>query len=149
MQLPTLLLTLLATTTLAAPQKRACSITYPIGTTSISLSKPAPSVPSSTQTIAFTTPANAGGPCSLIATFPAGYPIASAGDARVNVIDVNGPAPGAIVGTVTFAAGETRTINSFACRRDMRYRLELATEGTGSVQFNQAPGAGVAITYSC
>ncbi|KAK3685405.1 hypothetical protein B0T22DRAFT_442582 [Podospora appendiculata] len=130
--------------------KRACTVTFPTNTATIHLAKnPAVNIP---QDLAFTVPNGAGGPCSLVATFPAGYPIASSGQTQVNVFDVDGPAAGAIVGTVTFAssaAGPTFvTINSFACRPSMRYRLELA--GTqGAVDFAEGAGAGVAVTYNC
>lgn len=155
MQLTTLLLTTLSSLTLAAPSttdKRACTPHFPAGVTSISLSK-APGAPSTTQTLSWDIPAGAGGPCTLIATFPAGYPISSTGNAQVNVIDVNGPTPGSIVGTVTFASDpsgpSTRYINSFACRANMQYQLVLATEGSGSVSFGEGNGAGVAMTYGC
>jgi len=133
-----------------AHDKRACTRVFPIGTTSIHLAKSGGS--NTAQNIGFSIPANAGGPCSLVATFPAGYPIASTGNPQVNVIDLNGPAAGSIVGTVTFAsdpgAPTLRTINSFACRPDMQYRLTLA--GTaGTVDFAVGNGAGVAMTYSC
>jgi hypothetical protein len=148
MHLPTLLLTLLPTTLAATiPSRRACTtLTSPVP---ISLSKPSSSSPSTSQILTFSPPASAAGPCSLLATFPAGYPIASSGATQVNVVAVDGPAAGALVGTVTFVAGERRTINSFACRPEMKFRLELAGPGAGSVQFAQVNGAGVVLTYGC
>lgn len=65
------------------------------------------------------------------------------------MVAVDGPAAGSLVGTVTFAAGERRTINSFACRGEMTFRLEMAGPGAGSVQFAQGGGAGVVLTYGC
>ncbi|KAK0627151.1 hypothetical protein B0T14DRAFT_407375, partial [Immersiella caudata] len=98
-------------------------------------------------------PPGSSGPCTLIATFPANFPISSSGNAQVNVIDVNGPVAGAIVGTVTFSSetwGPKKTfINSFGCRPNMQFELELATEGAGSVSFANGNGAGVAITAGC
>lgn len=147
----TALLTLLPLA-LAAPSKRACTPVFPAGVSQISLSK-AIGAPSTTQTLTWEIPPNAGGPCTLIATFPAGYPISSSGNAQVNVIDVNGPSPGSIVGTVTFASDPsgptTRYINSFGCRANMQYRLVLATEGAGSVSFGEGNGAGIGMTYGC
>ncbi|KAK5654870.1 hypothetical protein OQA88_6906 [Cercophora sp. LCS_1] len=155
MQLTALLLTTLSALTLAAPSttdKRACTPRFPAGVSNIALSKTV-GAPSTTQNLSWDVPAGAGGPCTLIATFPAGYPIASSGNAQVNVIDVNGPAPGSIVGTVTFAsdpsAPKTTYINSFACRANMQYKLVLATEGAGSVSFAEGNGAGIALTYGC
>ncbi|KAK0635763.1 hypothetical protein B0T17DRAFT_56785 [Bombardia bombarda] len=154
MQLSTILLALTTSLlTTAAPTsntKRACTTTFPTALTSIHLAKnPAINI---AQDLSFTVPAGAVGPCSLVATFPAGYAIASSGQTQVNVIDVNGPAPGSIVGTVTFASSATAptftTINSFACRASMQYRLALA--GTqGAVDFAEGNGAGVALTYNC
>lgn len=148
MHLPTLLLLLPTTITLAATlPRRAC--TTLLSPLPISLSKPTASSPSTSQTLVFSPPASAPGPCTLLATFPAGYPISSSGAAQVNVVAVDGPAAGSLVGTVTFAAGERQTINSFACRGEMTFRLEMAGPGSGSVQFAQGEEAGVVLTYGC
>lgn len=150
MHLPTLLLLLLPTTlTFAATLPRRACTTLLSPLPSISLSKPSASSPSTSQTLTFSPPASAPGPCTLLASFPAGYPIASTGATQVNVVAVDGPAAGSLVGTVTFAAGERRTINSFACRGEMKFRLEMAGPGAGSVQFAQGGGAGVVLTYGC
>ncbi|KAK1835445.1 hypothetical protein QBC39DRAFT_418121 [Podospora conica] len=149
MLLNTIFLALLPTTIAAAvpAARRACTtLTSPVP---IALSKASSSSPSTSQVLTFTPPASAAGPCSLLATFPAGYPIASTGAAKVNVFAVGGPSAGSLVGTVTFAAGERRTINSFACRPEMKFRLELAGPGAGSVQVVQAGVAGVVLTYGC
>jgi hypothetical protein len=128
----------------------SCTTKFPTGTSRIHLVKNRNV--DIQQTLSFTIPANARGPCSLIATFPAGYHISSTGNAQVNVYDVNGPAAGSLVGTITFASDpynpKVNTINSFACRPNMKYRLALA--GTqGSVDFANGNGAGVAMTYNC
>ncbi|KAK4451895.1 hypothetical protein QBC34DRAFT_45997 [Podospora aff. communis PSN243] len=153
MQLTTLLLTALPALALAAPStKRDCTPIFPAGVSQVSLSKAAGS-PSTTQTLSFNIPPTSSGPCTLIATFPANFPIASSGNPQVNVIDVNGPAAGAIVGTVTFSSetwGPKKTfINSFACRPNMQFKLMLATEDEGSVYFAEGNGAGVAVTAGC
>ncbi|KAK0652277.1 hypothetical protein B0T16DRAFT_454656 [Cercophora newfieldiana] len=152
MQFTTILLTSLPALALAAPSKRDCTPIFPAGVPEISLAKAIGS-PSTSQSLTWNIPANSPGPCTLIATFPANYPIASSGNAQVNVIDVNGPAPGSIIGTVTFSSetwGPKKTyINSFACRPNMQYKLVLATEGAGSVRFAEGNGAGVALTVGC
>ncbi|KAK3327369.1 hypothetical protein B0T19DRAFT_161376 [Cercophora scortea] len=156
MHFSTLVLGALTSTLVAAAPashtntKRACTVTFPTNTATIHLAKnPAINI---FQDLAFTVPTGAGGPCSLVATFPAGYPIAASGQTQVNVFDVDGPAAGALVGTVTFASSATSptfvTINSFACRPSMRYRLELAGQ-QGAVDFAEGGGAGVALTYNC
>ncbi|KAK0720801.1 hypothetical protein B0H67DRAFT_452798, partial [Lasiosphaeris hirsuta] len=101
----------------------------------------------------FTPPANAVGACSLIATFPANYPITNQGNAQVNIYDGGaGPAPGTLVGTITFSSEpwgpKLNTINSFACRPQMDFRLEMAGD-SGSTSFAEGNGAGIALTYDC
>ena len=89
------------------------------------------------------------GPCTLRAVFPPHWEVTDtsiqSGGAplAVNVYAVDGPAAGALVGTVRFAAadkgdgsaGRERVVvvNSFACRARMVYRFELV--GVGEVGF--------------
>jgi hypothetical protein len=99
-----------------------------------------------TQDISFTIPPDFPGPCQLEARFPADYPITTSGNGQTNVIAKDGPDPGAVVGTVTFASdegdGRRIYINSFACEGVMGYTLELAgTEGT--VDFEGSEDAGL------
>ncbi|KAK4680183.1 hypothetical protein QC764_210830 [Podospora pseudoanserina] len=110
----------------------------------------------------FNVPANARGPCSLIAAFPADYSIRDSSVEQggnpiaVNVTDVDGPTPDSLVGTVRFPSalpGPTTkeavkiTINSFACREKMTYHFEAAE--LGLVQFKNTADAGLFIEYSC
>ena len=139
-----------ATLAVAAPSKRSCTTSFPVGTTQVHLAKnPAINI---VTDLTFNIPAGAIGPCSLVTTFPAGYPISSSGQTQVNVIAKDGPSAGSIVGTTTFTSQPNSptfvTINSFACRPTMSYTLTLA--GTeGAVDFAEGNGAGVAMTYNC
>jgi hypothetical protein len=104
--------------------------------------------PTTKPAVSFNIPANSVGPCSLVAKFPAGYPITSSGATLVNVRATSGDAAGAIVGTLTFASspnGPTfTTINSFACKTVMSYQLELSnTEQAGEVSFQEIQDAGL------
>jgi hypothetical protein len=158
MQFTTLFLAALATVAYAAPtlvevpseilpvEKRACPYVNP-NPTSLHVTKANP------QTITFYPPANAWG-CAIEAVFPPGYPISSYGNAQVNVRAIGGPAPGALVGTITFASNPTEavktTINSFACRPEMAYIFEIAGEGNAGVSFTGVSGtAGLRMTHSC
>ncbi|TLD32783.1 hypothetical protein PspLS_01398 [Pyricularia sp. CBS 133598] len=154
MQFTTTIISLLATaaTVLAAPvevassatpiEARACK-TVAASPAGVWVSKNAP------QWIGFWVPANAVGACELKAVFPAGFPIAGTRP-QVNIIDVNGPAPGSIVGTVTFTPGTSTTVNSFACRPDMQYKLEVASwQAQGSVSYPAQPGTGLILSYGC
>jgi hypothetical protein len=144
----------LSALSLAAPvEKRTCTVQFPYGVTQVVIDKSA--VANTQQTLPFTNiPSNAGGPCSLVAKFPAGYAVHTTNNApvQVNVIDVDGPAPGAIVGSVNFVAPGAQdsfvTINSFACRPTMTYNLQIAG-ASGHVDFVEGNGAGVYMTYSC
>ncbi|KAI1778176.1 hypothetical protein F4818DRAFT_288464 [Hypoxylon cercidicola] len=98
--------------------------------------------PSRSDAVSFQIPAGAGGPCTLVAKFPAGYPIVSTGADLVNVTALDGPAPGALVGALRFRAGTTTVINSFACRDVMAYELAIA-QGDGEVKFSEVQGAGL------
>lgn len=71
-------------------------------------------------------------------------PSSVSGGAQINVVALDGPAQGALVGTTTFAAGVEATINSFACRRQACYSLQVATDGgqQGSVAFVEEEGVG-------
>lgn len=107
-----------------------------------------------TNSIAFNLPENAPGPCSLVARFPAGFPIYQSGASSVNVFATDGPAAGSLVGTITFQSDpryETvRTINSFACRPNMGFELKIASqERDGAVSFQQVAGAGLFMEYGC
>ncbi|KAI1850612.1 hypothetical protein JX265_004322 [Neoarthrinium moseri] len=105
--------------------------------------------PTNSPLVSFNVPPNSVGPCSLVAKFPAGYPITSSGSNLVNVIAVGGPAPGALVGSVRFASSPDQrtftTINSFACRPYMEFRLEISRDqaNPGSVAFQEVQGAGL------
>ncbi|KAH8893330.1 hypothetical protein GQ53DRAFT_763651 [Thozetella sp. PMI_491] len=106
-----------------------------------------------TETLTFTIPSNAVGPCSLVVQFPANYPIqVSGGSQQANVFAVDGPAPGSLVGTYNFAqsaSAQFATINSFACRPSMSYLVELAATQGGSVDFSETSTAGLFMTFNC
>ncbi|KAI0134634.1 hypothetical protein BJ170DRAFT_679516 [Xylariales sp. AK1849] len=98
--------------------------------------------------VTFQIPPSSVGPCTLVAKFPAGYPIQSSGYDLVNVRATNGDAAGAVVGTLRFvSAPSTATftvVNSFACRDVMGYQLEIASqEQEGWVAFSEIQGAGL------
>ncbi|KAI4862054.1 hypothetical protein F4820DRAFT_38220 [Hypoxylon rubiginosum] len=100
--------------------------------------------PSRSDAVSFQIPPNSAGPCQLVAKFPAGYPVFSVGDDLVNVTALDGPAPGALVGSLRFRAGTTTVINSFGCRDVMAYELALANpDGNGEVSFSEIQGAGL------
>ena len=68
----------------------------------------------------------------------------------VNVYAVDGPAAGALVGSVRFADKDRQqdeervvVVNSFACRERMVYRFELA--GVGEVGFVNGFDAGLGV----
>ncbi|KAI2606501.1 uncharacterized protein GGS25DRAFT_524166 [Hypoxylon fragiforme] len=98
--------------------------------------------PTRSDAVSFQIPPNSVGPCTLVARFPAGYPIVSTGSDLVNVTAVDGPAPGALVGALRFRAGTTTVVNSFACRDVMSYELSIA-QGEGEVSFAEIQGAGL------
>ncbi|KAI1462580.1 hypothetical protein F4805DRAFT_452407 [Annulohypoxylon moriforme] len=98
--------------------------------------------PSRSDFLSFQIPPNSVGPCTLIATFPADYPITSTGSDLVNVTAIDGPAPDSLVGALRFRAGTTTTINSFACRDVMTFELAIA-QGVGEVAFSEVQGAGL------
>ncbi|KAI1400063.1 hypothetical protein F4819DRAFT_509669 [Hypoxylon fuscum] len=98
--------------------------------------------PERSDAVSFQIPPNSVGPCTLVAKFPAGYPITSTGSDLVNVAAVDGPAPGALVGALRFRAGTTVVVNSFACRDVMSYELSIA-QGDGEVKFSEIQGAGL------
>ncbi|KAI1140538.1 hypothetical protein F5Y05DRAFT_321059 [Hypoxylon sp. FL0543] len=98
--------------------------------------------PSRPNTISFQIPPNSAGPCQLVAKFPDGYPITSTGSDLVNVVALDGPAQGALVGSLRFRPGTKTFVNSFACRDVMTYELEIA-QGTGEVKFSEVQGAGL------
>ncbi|KAI2469480.1 hypothetical protein F4781DRAFT_217406 [Annulohypoxylon bovei var. microspora] len=98
--------------------------------------------PSRSDFATFEIPPNSVGPCTLVATFPAGYPITSTGSDLVNVTAVDGPAAGSLVGALRFRAGGKTFVNSFACRDVMTYELAIAL-GDGEVAFSEVQGAGL------
>ncbi|KAI1211667.1 uncharacterized protein F4807DRAFT_397892 [Annulohypoxylon truncatum] len=98
--------------------------------------------PSRSDAVSFEIPAGSVGPCALVATFPAGYPITSTGSDLVNVTALDGPAAGSLVGALRFRAGTTTVINSFACADVMSYELAIA-QGEGEVAFSEVQGAGL------
>ncbi|KAL2132210.1 hypothetical protein VTI74DRAFT_4097 [Chaetomium olivicolor] len=72
------------------------------------------------------------GPCTLMLDLTSPDAKVSGGPATINVFALDGPAAGALVGTVRFKRGARGTVNSFACRdQEMCYRLELA-DGDGN-----------------
>ncbi|KAK4193124.1 hypothetical protein QBC35DRAFT_164998 [Podospora australis] len=176
MQFTTLLLTLAATlqATTALPTTASTCQRVRSPASMLNIANAQPRIPSyfSTQTITFTIPATARGACALIADFPANYTIvdynvqhgSTQGPIKINVIDVNGPAPNSIVGTVGFPSAmpgqKTKTaakltINSFACREKMTFRFE-STGGdrsiqyyTGEVGFEQTDKVGLFVEHSC
>ncbi|KAK3296885.1 uncharacterized protein B0H64DRAFT_440378 [Chaetomium fimeti] len=161
--LTTLLLTTLSTALPANPiiRQTTCPRLHPPSTPRLNLLNRPDLGITTTQTLTFTlpvpdnTPADInnntplpGGPCTLRAVFPPHWEVidtsAQAGGAplAVDVYAVDGPAAGALVGTVSFAVdaggddmGRERVVvvNSFACRERMAYRFELA--GVGEVGF--------------
>jgi hypothetical protein len=160
MQVTTLLLGALtaAASVSAGPiTARSCQVQYPNSLgfpINFNISKTINPPTERPNAIAFTLPPNAPGPCSLVARFPAGYPIQQAGASAINVFAQDGPAPGALVGTITFSSDpnvETvRTINSFACRTTMGFELEIASdEQDGFVAFSEVLGAGLMMEYGC
>ena len=115
-----------------------------------------------TETLTFTLPTPASslqGPCTLRAIFPQHWEVldsqlqASSANQplAVNVYAIDGPAPGALVGTSRFGGSweEDRTvwINSFACRDEMKFRFELA--GEGEVSFATGGEGGLEVTWGC
>ncbi|KAK4183713.1 hypothetical protein QBC35DRAFT_507478 [Podospora australis] len=88
------------------------------------------------------------GPCSLMLDLST---CSVQGSAKINVYALDGPDPGGLLGTAMFAAGSKATINSFACREQMCFRLEAAEEDAdGSVEFTEATGGvGLGMTYGC
>ncbi|GAB1315043.1 hypothetical protein MFIFM68171_05253 [Madurella fahalii] len=133
-----------------------CQRTFPTSTRSINLLNRPDLQLAATQTIRFALPREAlagSGPCALRARFPAHWEVydssVEAGGAplAVDIFDVDGPAAGALVGSVRFAAvevgGAAATINSFACRESMAYRLVLA--GVGEVGFVNGEDRGLGL----
>jgi hypothetical protein len=127
---------------------RSCSVQYPELRSNRNQSMPYSVDINSSKgvEIGFTIPDDAVGPCSLMLEMPSGADIS--GSAQVNVFALDGPAPGALVGTTTFASGSWATINSFACRPQMCYSLKIAS-GDSTLQFMEQEGMGVVMTYNC
>ncbi|KAK4207989.1 hypothetical protein QBC37DRAFT_432636 [Rhypophila decipiens] len=160
MQLPTILVTLLAGSAFAAPASkssspRQCSTIWPNETGNFVLSKSGPQLP--TQDISFNVPENSVGPCTLVLSFPKGKGTHVSGDVRASVYEHTGSLStdiGSLVGTVELKGSETedtfRYINSFACKPLMSYKFRLDGERDGRVEFFQGEGQGIAMTVgSC
>ncbi|KAK1834558.1 hypothetical protein QBC39DRAFT_224088, partial [Podospora conica] len=124
----------------------------------VSLSSPT-ATDNATVNLGFVVPSDAVGPCSLMLALPSSV---QGGPAQVNVVALDGPDPGAMVGTVWFessgGAGAATTINSFACREQMCYSLQVVAEDEGGsaqwVEFVEGGGdggggGGVYMTYGC
>ncbi|KAK4162975.1 hypothetical protein QBC43DRAFT_290230 [Cladorrhinum sp. PSN259] len=97
----------------------------------------------------FSVPSDAVGPCSVMIDLTN---VQVTGSAKINLYDLDGPTPGALVGTTEFAAGSKATINSFACREQMCFRLEVADESEGSeVGWEEmgGVGGGLRMDYGC
>ncbi|KAK3934231.1 hypothetical protein QBC46DRAFT_428521 [Diplogelasinospora grovesii] len=164
--------------------KRKCSgISYPSLRTSPSQPLPPYSISITTTTttttsssnpknggveIGFTIPEGVAGPCNLMINLPPNAAHVTpegggSGGVQIDVFALDGPAPGALVGTTMVNAGEEgttmATINSFACRPQMCYSLRIAnrnaTEGEEMVEFKQGGGAegeqgvGIYMTHDC
>ena len=155
MQYPTLaaILFALTTSTTAAPtslQSRSCSVAYPeaIGfPINYSISQSAGGVDKVDDFISFNIPQSpAPYGCSIMANFPANYPITSSGNSQVYFFDSNNVQ----VGTTTFLPGQAATIVSATCQPNMSYRMSIgSTTDAGSVAFADIQGAGLTMTYNC
>lgn len=78
--------------------------------------------------------------------------VSVSGSAKINVYTLDGPNPGALVGTTEFGAGKKATINSFACREQMCFKLEVADESEGKqVDWQElgGVGGGLRLDYGC
>ena len=89
--------------------------------------------------------------------------VSVSGSAKVNVYALDGPDPGALVGTALFEAGTRVTINSFACREQMCFRLEVAADKSPESSFDSegkeavtvgwremgGVGGGLRLDYGC
>lgn len=154
----TVILTLLSSAllTIAAPSPtlsvlapRACQTAYPqsIGfPINYSISQSAGGTDKQDNFVSFSIPDGSYG-CSLRADFPPDYPITKSGNSQVYVFDT---ATNSHVGTVEFVSPMATTINSFACKPSLSYRLSIgsATEA-GSVAFAGTQDAGLTMTYNC
>lgn len=154
-----------------APQKRCAPPLYPqlrLGSSpqdasaaqnppyTISLSSPT-ATDNATVNLGFVVPSDAVGPCSLMLSLPSTADV-QGGPAQVNVVALDGPDPGGVVGTVWFSGSSGGvTINSFACREQMCYSLQVIAEDEGGdarwVEFveggGDGGGGGVYMTYGC
>lgn len=87
----------------------------------------------------YAVPHPAGAPCSLIASFEAGFQgIEQSGETLIDVYAIDGPAPGALVGSFRIdpVNGQKTTINSFACRDVLTFDFEISSdERPGDVAF--------------
>ncbi|ORY07909.1 hypothetical protein BCR34DRAFT_15536 [Clohesyomyces aquaticus] len=160
MQYLTVAAALLSTSLLssAAPtstplERRACSVAYPrsIGfPINYEIKQDANRANSVSPFIAFDNiPAGSYG-CQLEVNFPAGYPIQSSGNSRVNVFDADNK----LFGTVNFVSSPVAptkfVVNSAVCKPSMQYRMVIASDtDAGRVAFADTKDAGLTITYNC
>lgn len=97
--------------------------------------------------------------CTLFWQFQAGFPVAQslglapgAAAPQINVFDVDGNAPGALVGTFAIGAqdGRPHDINTFQCRDPLTVRFEIAADAgqPGSVSFQADGQNGIFLEYT-
>lgn len=135
---------------------RACSTAFPqsIGfPINYNVSQGANGANKITNAVTFSIPSGSHG-CQLEANFPAGYPITSSGNSKVNIYATSGANSGSLFGTVTFASSPVAAtkfvINSATCTNVMSYRMEIASQTqAGSVAFADTQAAGLTMVYNC
>ncbi|RYO82230.1 hypothetical protein DL766_003204 [Monosporascus sp. MC13-8B] len=89
--------------------------------------------------------------CTLFYRFRPGFPVAQDGASQINVRDVDGNAPGAVVGTFSINAfdGLPHVINTFQCRDPLTVRFEIASDDRpGSVRFDADAENGIFLSYN-
>ena len=143
----------IAASTTAAPtslHSRSCSVASPeaIGfPVNYSISQSAGGANKVDDIVSFNIPQSpAPYGCSIVANFPANYPITSSGNSQVYFFDSNNVQ----VGTTTFLPGQSATIVTAACQANMSYRMSIGSAtDAGSVAFADIQGAGLTMTYNC
>ncbi|KAF9882203.1 hypothetical protein CkaCkLH20_00239 [Colletotrichum karsti] len=96
-----------------------------------------------TKTLTFDVAPFAAGPCSLIGSFGAGFPV-DLGGADFSRLDVHNAATGALVGSFAPLKVENDrvvedtevTINSFVCEPVMSFRFSIANDADADVDIN-------------
>lgn len=128
--------------------KRACTTVYPHLRVAPTLALPYDIAINGTKgvEIGFTIPESAVGSCNLMVRLPQGGGIS--GSAQINVVALDGPAPGSLVATTDFGPGVAATINSFACRPQMCYSFRVAS-GQEVLHFTESEGSGLYMTFGC